>query len=342
MLGSELLPRLLSHGHEVYALVRKIPPFQHPHLHYLQGDIKKYQFGIGKFYGIVDTVIHLAAVTSLRSKEVETTNLPGVKNVVSFCLENKISKLYYASTLYVAGRHQGIFSEDNFDVGQTFKNPYEESKYQAELFLRSNPLLNITIFRPGILIGRYEDGKSSTFQGFYRPLRAIYATHAFAERSLGFPKREILESRIGLPPLTLPVRIYGEEDSTLALTPVDWAADTMLELIEDSNPLKQCYHLCPSVLPTNRQISSSVCEALHIQGLHTGPGPTRNPLDLFYNRLIKDFSEYLHSQPVFETSVGQTCPPVNTSYLTRVITYWRDNDDRREQEALLSGSRITE
>ena len=38
----------------------------------------------------------------------------------------------YVSTAYVAGTHEGEFTEDDLDVGQGFRNSYERSKFEAE------------------------------------------------------------------------------------------------------------------------------------------------------------------------------------------------------------------
>ena len=41
------------------------------------------------------------------------------------------------STAYVAGEPGGLFREDELSVGQSFRNPYERSKFEAEVALRS-------------------------------------------------------------------------------------------------------------------------------------------------------------------------------------------------------------
>lgn len=333
MLGSELVPKLLERGHTVYVLSRHPGRSQGDRLFYVKGDVTKPHLGNTSFTQPIDAVAHLAALTSLRDRnrpEVMSVNYIGTQNVVYFCLGHGISQLFHISTLYICGDHKDNFAESDFSVGQSFKNSYEESKYNAEGFVRNHPVRDVQIFRPGILVGRHSDGHAALFEGFYRPLKAIVAAHVFAEQKLGLPPREWLEDTLHLPPLTLPIRIYGDPNSTLALTPVDWATDVIADAITNAKPYDsgRVYHVVPSSLPTMNEIAESVCESLAIRGLHVMPEHTHNPLDMFYNRLIRDFRPYLHDQPVFQTSVGQSCPPVDRVFIKRIVAYWREHDKR--------------
>ena len=47
-----------------------------------------------------------------------------------------LRRLQYVSTCYVSGRHEGEFAEDALEVGQAFRNHYEQTKYDAELLVR--------------------------------------------------------------------------------------------------------------------------------------------------------------------------------------------------------------
>ena len=40
------------------------------------------------------------------------------------------------STCYVSGRYDGVFAEDDLDVGQAFRNHYEATKFEAEMLVR--------------------------------------------------------------------------------------------------------------------------------------------------------------------------------------------------------------
>ena len=329
MLGQELVPRLLDRGHEVVVLTRRTRRPSRPGLSYQQGDITE---TIPRHPGArLDAVLHLAASTNLRPRDfgvVWDANVSGTENVLRFAIESGVPRFIHCSTLFVSGDIHDRFGEDDLERGQVLKNPYELTKMAAELTVRRSPL-DLTILRPGILIGRHSDGHAAFFEGFYRPIRAIALTHRFAEQKIFLPRRETLERTLHLPPLHLPVRIYGDPDSRLALTPVDWAANVMADLVDAACGT---YHVVPEQPPTMREIANAINGAFNVTGVHVGPGPTRNPLDIFYNRLIRDFHPYLKAQPAFDTTVGVGCPPVDESYIERAILYWREHGRRTRPE----------
>jgi thioester reductase-like protein len=70
--------------------------------------------------------------------------------------------------------HRGRFSEDDLMVGQRFRNPYEQSKFEAELAVRAYAeRLPITIVRPSIIVGDRHSGWTASFNVLYWPLRAL-------------------------------------------------------------------------------------------------------------------------------------------------------------------------
>lgn len=332
MLGSELVPKLLARGHQVVAVSRK-PSDETDGISWIKSDIT--ELWLDKLPASLDGIVHLAALTSLTAglAKLIDVNCTGTERMVYLARHLDIP-LYHCSTIYTCGTVRGTWAEDDFAVGQGFKNHYESSKYTAEEIARK---VSATIFRPGILIGRYDDGFSPFFSGFYRPIRAVTLTHRFAEKRLHLPPREQMEHTLGLPKLTIPLRIYGEPQSALALTPVDWAAETMADLIHKE--AEGCFHIVPSAPPRMDDIVMAVNEALSVGGFHVGSSPTRNPLDMFYNRLIKPYHPYLKEQPHFQTSLGDTCRPVDRDYLCRVIKYWREHGGQEELDREAAGVR---
>ena len=79
---------------------------------------------------------HLAAVYDLAvARDVgRRINVEGTRNVLEFVSEaRRFERLDYVSTAYVSGTALGTFRETDLDVGQCFKNYYEETKFQAEV-----------------------------------------------------------------------------------------------------------------------------------------------------------------------------------------------------------------
>ena len=182
------------------------------------GDVQKPQLGLGpderdRLAEDVNDVIHAAASVSfaLPLDESRAINVDGTRNVVEFterCAgRGGLHRLCYVSTAYVAGTHEGEFGEDDLAVGQEFRNPYEQSKYEAERFIRSRARarrLPVQIVRPSIVVGEKRSGWTASFNVLYAPLKA------FVKGGLS----------------ALP----GEPHAPVDIVPVDYVADAIFEL----------------------------------------------------------------------------------------------------------------
>ena len=191
--GQEVLGRLLARGdRQVHALARasgddaaarRLP--DHPRLSAWAADIERPALGLeprrfDELAERVSTVIHCAASVSfsLGLEESRRVNVAGTGRMVEFaghCAERGgLERLSYVSTAYVAGAHEGEFDEDSLDVGQDFRNPYERSKFEAELMLRERAAgLPLQVLRPSIVVGDSRTGWTSSFNVLYPPLQAF-------------------------------------------------------------------------------------------------------------------------------------------------------------------------
>ena len=86
----------------------------------------------------------------------------------------RLERLAYVSTAYVAGKRTGVVYEHELVMGQDFKNHYESTKFQAEVWVREllDPVPT-TILRPAIVVGDSRTGETEKFDGPYYILRAI-------------------------------------------------------------------------------------------------------------------------------------------------------------------------
>merc|ERR1711862_773430 len=84
-------------------------------------------------------------------------NVQGTKNMTSFAKRcTSLKRFNYVSTCYVSGTYDGRFRETDLEVGQSFNNFYEETKYLAELEVKKciqDDNLPCTIYRPAIVVG---------------------------------------------------------------------------------------------------------------------------------------------------------------------------------------------
>src|SRR5215211_7844382 len=148
--GREILDRILER-HRVYALVRaenddaaaeRLP--SHPRLTAVAGDIERHGCGLDhetteRVAAEVTTVVHCAASVSfdLSLEESRRVNVQGSAHVLDLAERlPQLERLSYVSTAYVAGEPRRLFQEDELDVGQSFRNSYELSKFESERMVR--------------------------------------------------------------------------------------------------------------------------------------------------------------------------------------------------------------
>jgi long-chain acyl-CoA synthetase len=195
------------------------------------GDVQERELGLAgddrdRLAAEVGGVVHSAASVSfsLPLDESRAINVEGTRNVLDFaeqCAQRGggLHRLCYVSTAYVAGTHEGEFGEDDLHVGQEFRNPYEQSKYEAERLVRSRAKrLPVQIVRPSIVVGERRSGWTGSFNVLYAPLKA------FVKGSLS----------------ALP----GEPRAPVDVVPVDYVADAVFELSNsDEDGDNRTYHL---------------------------------------------------------------------------------------------------
>jgi thioester reductase-like protein len=219
--GREILSRFLERGdRHIFALVRaenddqaaeRLPA--HDRLTAVAGDIEQPELGLaGETRELlrreVTTVLHCAASVSfdLPLEESRAVNVEGSRRMLEFARScQELERFSYVSTAYVAGEPGGLFREDELAVGQRFRNPYERSKFEAELALRSEGSgLPLQILRPSIVVGDSSTGRTSSFNVLYGPLKAF--------------------ARGAVP--AIPAR----RDAPVDIVPVDYVADRVHEL----------------------------------------------------------------------------------------------------------------
>lgn len=114
---------------------------------------------------------HLAAIYDLAVKaEVAwKVNVNGTENVCRYLRSHPfIERFVYFSTAYVAGTREGKLLETELIRPPSFKNHYEETKFEAELLVEQlKEDVSTTIIRPGIVRGHSVTGETIKFDGPY-------------------------------------------------------------------------------------------------------------------------------------------------------------------------------
>lgn len=147
-----------------------------------EGDITEPDLGLGDDYADLQAdaveVYHLAAVYDLGvARDVGmAVNVDGTRNVLDFAEgAPDLRRFQYVSTCYVSGRHEGVFTHRDLDVGQSFNNHYEETKFLAEIEVqrRMDAGLPATVYRPAITVGDSGTGATQKYDGPYYVLRLL-------------------------------------------------------------------------------------------------------------------------------------------------------------------------
>lgn len=151
------------------------------------GDLTAPALGLGRarewIAEHVGEIIHGAASVAfnLSLPESRSINVEGTRRVLDLAHDcagqgDGLSRMTYVSTAYVAGDRHGYARETELDVGQSFRNAYEQSKQEAErLVCGQRERLPLTVVRPSIVVGERETGWTSSFNVMYGPLRAVAA-----------------------------------------------------------------------------------------------------------------------------------------------------------------------
>ena len=189
LVGRALLRKYLGQGRPVIALSRKPPvlsdfgPAPHPLLSWHWGDVSLPGLGLppaayAEVCAKAQLIFHLAARTDFKDGTAASylpVNLEGVKHVLTLAQEAK-APLHQVSTAFVCGDWSGEFRESDLNLGQHFRNGYEESKFLGESFLHkvmAAASVPVTIHRPGIVVERNPSAASGKTFGPFLFLDAV-------------------------------------------------------------------------------------------------------------------------------------------------------------------------
>src|SRR5918992_5662458 len=245
-IGRRLADRLVDAGARVTALVEPrmaavAREASAGRIEVLEGDISKRRLGLAdgdweRLAAEVRHVFHLAAVydLSVPLELAQRVNVDGTGNVLDLCLAcERLERLNYVSTAYVAGLRRGVVYEHELVLGQDFKNHYESTKFQAEVWVRGEmDRVPTTIYRPAIVVGDSRTGETQKFDGPYYMLRSI----------------ALAESRSG------PIAQFGASGAPFNVVPVDFVLDALTAAAGDPEAVNQTLHLVDPEPVTAKQV----------------------------------------------------------------------------------------
>ncbi len=348
-IGARLLPRILElrPGSEIRCLVQERfaalarrqleeiearNPAARGRIRIVLGDITLPGLGLSPdearaLRGGLTGCYHLAAVYDLAvERELGVKiNVQGTKHVLDFLAgASRFERLDYVSTAYVSGTATGTFRESDLEVGQSFKNHYEETKYLAEVLVVKSGIPR-TIYRPGIVVGDSRTGETAKFDGPYFLLAAF-------ER---------------LPSPGAFLRIGGGRNP-VNLVPVDFVIEGLARLSAREASLGKTYHLTdPSPLPAleiARLFASLLGKRfafvplpLAVAKALVGPSPVQRffgmpvqALDYFDNPCRYDSTEATRELG----ELGLSCPRL-PDYAARLVEFYRARRNEVRRQAMI-------
>ena len=293
----------------------------------LPGDIGERGLGLdeptlGRLRSEITQAYHLAAIYNLAVplEIAQRVNVDGTGNVLELCLGcDRLERLNYVSTAYVAGDRHGTVYEHELAFGQGFKNHYESTKFQAELWVHEMmDRVPTTIYRPAIVVGDSKTGETQKFDGPYYLLRTI-------ARSVS---------------TNTPIPQFGASGAPFNVVPVDFVVDALLAGANDPEATGETLHLVdPDPV--------SACQLLEILSReYAGKGPRyRVPPKLVESSLkLKSVRQlfsgapsesirYLNHEVSFDTRraedllarSGVRCPRFE-EYAAPVVQFFREHE----------------
>jgi thioester reductase-like protein len=350
-LGSHLTHKLLSDRHQVIALARgskgvsaqtrvhevlsSLGPVNLGNLEVYEGDIAQPKLGLRdhalrSIVASVDAVWHCAASLSFAEEdrnEIFRMNVDGTKNVLALTEQIPTRRLQHVSTAYIAGNRSDLALETEIDVGQTFKNPYEESKCQAEVLIADahrRGLVSASVYRPSIVIGDSKSGRVTHFHGVYAFIRALWA-------ALERLRRRMPESGL----INFPLRVLGAETTTLNFVPIDYVTDGMVAISRQPSSVGGTYHLANPQATENRLWLPHICRALSVEGIQIVGANSflRTPmtkLETLFQKQMAFYCQYLQGEPRFDCrrtldalkNTGIECPRVTVEFIQKMAGWY--------------------
>ncbi len=253
----------------------------------IEGDITKKDLGLSKLdqrylkISKVDAFYHCAASIDFSEKHREMTtriNVGGTVNTLEMARRLRASCFHHMSTLYVAGKREGKVLERELDVGQSFNNPYEETKAKAEAIVRQwshRSGISSVIYRLPIILGHSLTGKTSSFSGFYGFFKAFWRLTKTVRKRIG---SDLQLSRAGIRleggcDLHIPLYVRCTGDSRIDLIPIDWITGTILALSDKKSARNWTFQLSHPNAPSSHEIIKRALPAIGLRGLvYLSPG----------------------------------------------------------------------
>lgn len=329
-LGARLLASLLDSGMSCTALARgsKTPAGERVQtalgalgrtssgLKVIPCDLRNHQPGHS---GGFSRILHVAASTRFdldACQEPIATNVNGTRNLLDFATAHNIQEFHLVSTAYVSSG-QPTAMEAPANNATPPRNAYERSKRDAEQlaldWAAADIRRSLTIYRPSIIVGEFNSGRSEKFDGFYVAIRALeLLSRRRSRQSAG------------------PIRLEGGDAVKQNIVPIDWVTDMITAIVASPARHGRIYHLTNPHSPANSLIRQVVQEQFglgqlfFVDKIHGATDAER-----LFSDAASTIRPYMAESPTFDRTntreieklTGRSCPAYDAGALSRLISF---------------------
>jgi thioester reductase-like protein len=319
-----------KHLEEASVLRDSLPDEPRHRLSLLTGDVASMHLGLstGEWRALTSEVTdlwHLAEWSFLGAdaRELHRVNVEGTRAVLELGGDcRRLRRLMHFSTVFVSGDRVGVVAEDELASGQSFRNAYEESKFEAEILVRrAMGQLPATVVRPSIVVGDSRTGEIDKFEGPYAIAMLLVTS-----------------------PLAVPVPLPGNGVAPLNVVPVDYVVAAALHIGHDERAVGRTFHLVDPSPSSSRRVYEMIAQRagkrlprlslgyrltdalLKVPGIERLTREQRMAI-AYVNHL--SFFACRNTLEMLDGS-GVRCPPIE-SYLDNLIEYVREVYRKRKE-----------
>jgi thioester reductase-like protein len=297
----------------------------------LVGDVSSMHLGLSTSeykelaQGCTD-IVHAAEWSHLGADRLllERVNIEGTRAALELAQDcRKLRRLTHVSTVFVSGDRVGVVAEDELSAGQSFRNGYEQTKFEAELLVRrAMGQLPCTVLRPSIVVGDSKTGEIDRFAGPYA-IAILLVTS----------------------PISVPLPLPGDGVAPLNVVPVDFVASASAAIHRDPRAVGRTFHIVDPNPSSSRRVYELVAqrEGKKLPRLSLGykltdallklPGLERLTREQRMAIAYVNHLSFFSSRNTLEIldGTGVHCPPIE-SYLDNLIQYVREAYKKRESD----------
>lgn len=307
----------------------------------LEGDLSRPDLGLGPS-GVrwaarhCDAFMHNAASLTFHAENDDAqsepwrSNIGGTTHALEFCRSTGIRQFHHVSTAYVCGLRTDRVLESELDVGQTHGNDYESSKCQAEKLVRAADFLdNLTVYRPGIIVGDSRNGFTTTYHGFYVPMKLLSTT--LSQAAGVATSREQLAAGVQFGGQRLRSVLNLTEEDSKYFVPVDWVSAAMTGIYSNPRLHGQTYHLIPrkpvSILMMQKTFEEIMFKNTELSSAEAHARFDWDQFEKYFIEGMEVYRSYWRNDPIFDSSNTQRalpdlpCPELDEASIRRLCQF---------------------